>query len=197
MSIAAHPGTGRRGDGVHAVTVALGRARCLACALALALSTAIAAIGVFGPPALLAKEAPEVGADPAAERHMMLLASELRCLQCQNQTLADSSAPLAVDLRQQIRELIAKGQTDEQIKAYLGARYGDFVFYRPPLQSNTLLLWFGPALVLVGGLIALFITLRRRQAMAEAGAANGDLSEAEALHVRRLLEDDSEQGSLS
>jgi cytochrome c-type biogenesis protein CcmH len=152
------------------------------------------ALAALAPGAAAAKEAPEVGDDPAAERHMMVLAGELRCLQCQNQTLADSNAPLAVDLRQQIRELIAKGQTDEQIKAYLGARYGDFVFYRPPVQGNTLLLWFGPGLVLVAGLAALYITLKRRLAQPE---PDRDLSEAEARRAQHLLEDDAEEGSLS
>ena len=82
----------------------------------------------------------------------MALAEELRCLVCQNQTLADSHADLAVDLRQEIRELMQKGQSDEEVKRYLVARYGDFVLYRPPLKSSTWLLWFGPAVLLVGGL---------------------------------------------
>jgi cytochrome c-type biogenesis protein CcmH len=153
-----------------------------------------AALCVLAPGPAAAREAPEVGDDPAAERHMLTLAAELRCLQCQNQTLADSNAPLAVDLRQEIRELIAKGQTDAQIKAYLGARYGDFVFYRPPVQSNTLLLWFGPALVLVAGMSALYITLKRRLAQPEAPR---DLSDAEARRAQHLLDDDAEEGSLS
>ena len=144
-----------------------------------------------------ATEAPEVGDNPAAERHMLQLAAELRCLQCQNQTLADSNAPLAVDLRQEIRELIAKGQTDQQIKEYLGARYGDFVFYRPPVQGNTLLLWFGPALLLVGGLVALYITLRRRLARLEAEGATAELSDAEARRAQNLLDEETGESSLS
>lgn len=136
--------------------------------------------------AALAREAPEVGEDPVIERHLMQLAAELRCLQCQNQTLADSDAPLAMDLRQEIRELLAKGQSDQQIKDYLAARYGDFVFYRPPLQGNTLLLWFGPALILLGGLGALFLTLRWRLTRIEAESA-ADLSPAEAQRAQHLL----------
>ena len=163
------------------------------CALALLLVLGCAAM-----PALWAAEAPEVGDNPAAERHMMALAAELRCLQCQNQTLADSEAPLAVDLRQEIRELIAKNQTDEQIKAYLVARYGDFVLYRPPVKSKTLVLWFGPAVVLVGGLLALYLALRRRNARLEleaAGdAARGGLSAAEARRAQNLLATDAEEG---
>jgi len=141
-----------------------------------------------------AREAQEVGDDPAAEHHMMQLASELRCLQCQNQTLADSNAPLAVDLRQQIRELLAKGQSDEQIKQYLVARYGDFVLYRPPLKSNTFLLWFGPALVLLAGLAALFWNLKRRLRRLESSPQYGD---AESERAQRLLEKEAQEGGLS
>jgi cytochrome c-type biogenesis protein CcmH len=144
-----------------------------------------------------AVEAPEVGDNPAAERHMLQLAAELRCLQCQNQTLADSNAPLAVDLRQEIRELIAKGQTDQQIKEYLGARYGDFVFYRPPVQSNTMLLWFGPAVLLVGGMLALYITLRRRLARLEAEGVTAELSDADARRAQNLLDEETGESSLS
>ncbi len=142
--------------------------------------------------AAVAAEAPEVGDNPAAERHMMTLAAELRCLQCQNQTLADSEAPLAVDLRQEIRELIAKGQTDEQIKAYLVARYGDFVLYRPPVKSKTLVLWFGPAIVLVIGLLALYLAVKRRNAhLAAQGAADAapQWNAADAQRAQRLLAD--------
>lgn len=100
---------------------------------------------------------------------MMVLAEELRCLVCQNQTLADSQADLAADLRQEIRELMMKGESDEQIKRYLVARYGDFVLYRPPVKAVTWLLWFGPGVLLVGGLAVLYAVVlrRRRQASAE------------------------------
>lgn len=116
-----------------------------------------------------AREAPPVGQDPAIEHRMMVLAEELRCLVCQNQTLADSQADLAADLRQEIRELMMKGESDEQIKRYLVARYGDFVLYRPPVKAVTWLLWFGPGVLLVGGLAVLYAVVlrRRRQASAE------------------------------
>ena len=175
-----------RGTALWAATRAVTGSLLLALAMTAAMLVPVAA-----------KEAPEVGADPAAERHMMQLASELRCLQCQNQTLADSNAPLAVDLRQQIRELLAKGQTDEQVKSYLVARYGDFVLYRPPLKSNTLVLWFGPALVLLVGLAALFLTLKRRLARLESMASKTQLSEAESQRAQHLLEDEAEEGGLS
>jgi cytochrome c-type biogenesis protein CcmH len=113
-------------------------------------------------PAARAAEAPTVAADPALEARVMEIATELRCLVCQNQTIADSHAALAVDLRNQVREMLRQGQSREQIVAYMTARYGDFVLYRPPLKESTALLWFGPAALLVGGLITLVIVLRRR-----------------------------------
>jgi len=121
-----------------------------------------------------AREATPVGEDPAVERRMMTLAQELRCLVCQNQTLADSQADLAADLRQEIRELIKKGQSDEQIKRYLVARYGDFVLYRPPLKAVTWLLWFGPAVLLVGGLAALYLVVLRRRRLAATEPLSAD-----------------------
>jgi cytochrome c-type biogenesis protein CcmH len=160
-----------------------------ACALLAALAGASA----------LAAEAPEVGDNPAVEHHMMALAAELRCLQCQNQTLADSEAPLAVDLRRQIREMISQGRSDADIKDYLAARYGDFVFYRPPVEGKTLLLWYGPAVILGGGLLALFLALRRRNARIDAQAAQGGapISGPEAVRARRLLAGESDEESAS
>ena len=113
-------------------------------------------------PLLAGAESQPLGADPAVEARLKALSHELRCLVCQNQTLADSTAPLAEDLRIEIRELIAKGMTDKEITDYLVARYGDFVRYRPPLKSQTVLLWLGPTLLLAGGITGLWITLRRR-----------------------------------
>jgi cytochrome c-type biogenesis protein CcmH len=91
------------------------------------------------------------------------LEMELRCLVCQNQTLADSNAPLAEDLRREVRELANSGKSDADIKAYLVARYGDFVLYRPPLQSNTWLLWIGPFALLAGGASIWYAIVRRRR----------------------------------
>jgi cytochrome c-type biogenesis protein CcmH len=110
-----------------------------------------------------AKEAVPVAADAAMEKRVMALATDLRCLVCQNQTIADSHADLAVDLRNQIREMLGKGQSDAQIRDYMTARYGDFVLYNPPMKSTTALLWVGPPLLLGAALLALFVTLRRRQ----------------------------------
>jgi cytochrome c-type biogenesis protein CcmH len=109
-----------------------------------------------------AKDAEPVSTDPALEARMMSLAVELRCLVCQNQTIADSHADLAVDLRNQIRDMIAKGQSDDQIRQYMTDRYGDFVLYKPPFKPTTALLWAGPPVLLVAALAALFLMLRRR-----------------------------------
>jgi cytochrome c-type biogenesis protein CcmH len=136
-----------------------------------------------------AREATPVGEDPAIEHRMMVLAEELRCLVCQNQTLADSQADLAADLRQEIRELIKKGQTDEQIKSYLAARYGDFVFYRPPVKAVTWLLWFGPGVLLVGGLATLYLVLLHRRRLAAAEPLSAD-QEKRALEL--LSENESQ-----
>ena len=113
----------------------------------------------------LAKEAAPASDDPAIEARMLRIASELRCLVCQNQTIADSHADLAEDLREEVRVLIRKGSSDQQVIDYMTARYGDFILYRPALQPKTWLLWFGPAAMLVGGGAALVALLRRRKRM--------------------------------
>jgi cytochrome c-type biogenesis protein CcmH len=147
------------------------RARSVAC-LFVALLLAATAMGAA------AKEAVPEAADPALEARMTRITSELRCLVCQNQTIADSSADLAADLRRQTRELLQQGKSDQEIVAYMTARYGDFVLYRPPLRATTALLWFGPALMLIGGAAALVLVLRRRSRMAsdafEADAGEDD-----------------------
>jgi cytochrome c-type biogenesis protein CcmH len=116
-----------------------------------------------------AKDAVPVATDPALEARMLAITSELRCLVCQNQTIADSHAELADDLRRQVREMLVRGDSNQQITDYMTARYGDFVLYRPPLKSSTWLLWFGPGLLLGGGLIALALVLRKRSQL---GAEN-------------------------
>jgi len=110
----------------------------------------------------MAKEAAPAAADPVLEARMQAIAVELRCLVCQNQTIADSHADLAVDLRNQVREMLRQGKTDREIIDYMTARYGDFVLYRPPVKGTTMLLWFGPAVLLVGGVGILWLVLRRR-----------------------------------
>ncbi|HET9580248.1 MAG TPA: cytochrome c-type biogenesis protein [Usitatibacter sp.] len=126
---------------------------------------------------LHAGEAKPVAADPALESRVAALAEELRCLVCQNQTLQDSQAPLAVDLKNQVREMLASGKSEPQVVEYLVARYGDFVLYRPPLKPATLLLWIGPLLLLA---LSLFGLLRhiRRQATEPAAAATAPDADA-------------------
>ena len=102
--------------------------------------------------------------DPVAAARAVHLANELRCLVCQNQSIADSNAELAVDLRRQIREQIAAGKSDSEIMDFMVARYGDFVLYRPPLKLTTVLLWLGPLLLLAAGCVVLARQLRRRRA---------------------------------
>lgn len=109
-----------------------------------------------------AKDAPQVAADPALEKRTLAVAAELRCLVCQNQTIADSNAELAVDLRNQVREMLRQGKSERDIVDYMTARYGDFVLYRPPVKNTTALLWFGPPLLLGAGLVTLWFVLRRR-----------------------------------
>ena len=122
---------------------------------------------------------------PEARERLLKLSAELRCLVCQNQTLADSNADLAVDLRRQVETMVARGDDDETIKRYLVERYGDLVLYRPPVQRNTALLWFGPfALLLLGAVVWVVVARRSRTA---AGAAPTD--EAQRERARRLLDD--------
>jgi cytochrome c-type biogenesis protein CcmH len=112
-----------------------------------------------------AKEAPPAAADPALEKRMLALTEELRCLVCQNQTLADSHAELAIDLKNQVREKLASGMSDKEVIDFMVQRYGDFVLYRPPVKTTTWLLWFGPFLLLVTGIFVLMRKLAKRRAM--------------------------------
>ncbi len=112
-----------------------------------------------------AGEAVLLAENPEQEARMMAIASELRCLVCQNQTVVDSHSGLAIDLRQEIREQLQRGQNEQQIRDYMTARYGNFIRYRPPVDRSTALLWFGPGLLAVGGLAVLWWTLRRRARM--------------------------------
>ena len=120
--------------------------------------------------------------DTSLDRRTMNLSHELRCLVCQNQTLADSNAPLAQDLRNQIREQLAAGKSEKDVVDFLVARYGDFVLYRPPLKASTVLLWAGPFLFLALGAFALVRFLRRRR------IAEPALSPAERAQAAKLLE---------
>src|SRR5205809_4647039 len=110
----------------------------------------------------LAKEA-QPNEDPQIEQRMRALTEQLRCLVCQNETLADSRADLAQDLRRQIREQMNAGKSDKEIIAFLTDRYGEFVLYNPPVKKTTYLLWFGPFILLIAGTLVLFRFLKRRR----------------------------------
>jgi cytochrome c-type biogenesis protein CcmH len=132
----------------------------------------LAAAVAFAAATLAFGQAEEVAhPDAKVEQRLKSLAEELRCLVCQNQTIADSNAPLALDLRNQIRSQVAQGRSDDQIRAYMVDRYGDFVLYRPPLKAATVALWLGPFLLLaVGAAIFVFIVRRKRAPDAAAPA---------------------------
>jgi len=141
-------------------------ARRAGAALALTLGFFLGAGAMTALPAW-AREAPAVADNPVIESRMMALASELRCLVCQNQTIADSHADLAIDLRQQIREQLVAGKSEGQIRDYMTERYGDFVLYKPPVKPTTMLLWYGPGVLLLVGFVLLVVSLRRRQRLAD------------------------------
>jgi cytochrome c-type biogenesis protein CcmH len=112
-----------------------------------------------------AAEAVPVGNDPVIEQRMVNMAKDLRCLVCQNETLAGSHAELAEDLRKDIRQQMKLGKSDKEVVKYLTDRYGDFVLYKPPFRSYTLLLWFGPFLFLLGGAVIWYVTLKKRRGL--------------------------------
>ena len=138
----------------------------------------------------LAKDAQPLGEDPAVEQRLTNLAQELRCLVCQNETLADSRAPLAEDLRGEIREQIKAGKSDKEIIAFLTQRYGDFILYRPRVTYTTYLLWFGPFVLLLGGLYVLFHYIKQRREL----ISEKPLSADERRHAEELLASVSGKG---
>jgi cytochrome c-type biogenesis protein CcmH len=149
-------------------------------ALLLAFVLAFAGVAAAG-------EAAPAAENPALEKRVNAVASELRCLVCQNQTIADSTAGLAIDLKNQIRERMERGESDRQIVDFMVQRYGDFVLYRPPIKATTLLLWFGPLLLVIVGLLTLY-----RRLKAQASTEDPELSPAERERAARLLAADSE-----
>ena len=150
--------------------------RVIAAALALALAPFGAEVGGA------AFEPRDFPSAEAAARYQRLV-SELRCLVCQNQNLADSNAELAADLRGQVHDMIVAGKSDAEITDFMVTRYGDFVLYRPPLKPKTVLLWSAPLLLGAGGLLLLYRQLRRRQV----GATAADLDEEERARLREML----------
>jgi cytochrome c-type biogenesis protein CcmH len=132
-----------------------------------------------------AGEAAPLADDPVVEQRLIIISEELRCLVCQNESLAGSRADLAMDLRREIRTLIKDGKTDPEIKEFLVSRYGDFVLYRPPVKPMTWALWFGPFLLMIGALIMLVRLVRRSQR----DAATPALDPAQRAKAQSLLQD--------
>ena len=153
-------------------------------ALALLLSAATTAAAV---------QPDEMLKDPKLEARAREISRGLRCLVCQNQSIDDSNAPLARDLRLRVRDRLLKGDTNEQVMAYIHERYGDFVLLKPPLKPVTYLLWFGPPALLVVSILALFLRYRRRRLLAEA-ARPAPLSAEEKARLDRLLGDTGKEG---
>jgi cytochrome c-type biogenesis protein CcmH len=141
----------------------------------------LACAGAFGQASEVARP------DPVTEQRLKDLAEELRCLVCQNQTIADSNATLAQDLRNQIRQQIAQGRSDEEIRTYMVERYGDFVLYRPPLKATTVVLWLGPLLLLVVG-AGIFWRVVARRHEAPASSAPAAPEAARRAEIEALLD---------
>lgn len=139
-------------------------------------------------PVAHAGEAAPLAADPVVEARMIAISEELRCLVCQNESLAASHAELAEDLRREVRSLIRDGKSDAEVRDYLVSRYGDFVLYRPPVKPTTWLLWFGPFLILAAAIIGLIAYLRRRASLLKPAA----LSAADRAAAEALLSGDSQ-----
>ena len=143
-----------------------------------------ACLVLFGVTSTLAKEALPMAQDPVLEKRLVLISEELRCLVCQNESLASSRAELANDLREEVRKLIAQNLSDQQIKDYLVTRYGDFVLYRPQVKPLTWALWFGPFLLLVAAVWGMFSYVRQRQS---AQTAVAPLSDADRHKAQAIL----------
>ena len=142
------------------------------------------------PRAALAVQPDEILTDPALEGRARTLSKELRCMVCQNQSIDDSDAPLARDLRLLVRERLTDGDSDRQVIDFLVARYGEFVLLKPRVALHTALLWFGPPALLCGGALALFVIARRRNRRdpdAQLKPEGGDLTAAEQARLSELL----------
>jgi cytochrome c-type biogenesis protein CcmH len=137
----------------------------------------------------VAAQSPPQDVDAQLEKRVYVFSQQVRCLVCQNETLADSRADLAADLRREIREQMKTGRSDEQIAAFLTARYGDFVLYRPPLKPTTYPLWFGPFVLLAGGLFALYRSLKHWPVLPDVQP----LTAGERRRARQLLKTQGEE----
>lgn len=139
-----------------------------------------------------AKDATPLADDPMTEQRLISISEEMRCLVCQNESLAGSRSDLANDLRREIRILIKEGKSDDQIRSFMVERYGDFVLYRPPVKPITWLLWIGPFMILLIGIAVLFTYLRRRNSAVTTVA----LSDDDNKRIDALLNAKDEKGVL-
>jgi cytochrome c-type biogenesis protein CcmH len=146
---------------------------------------AVALAMLLGTFSALAREAAPLADDPRVEARLVVIAEELRCLVCQNESLIASRAGLAMDLKHEVREQIKAGKSDQEIRDFMVQRYGDFVLYRPPLKSSTVLLWIGPFVLLVAGFAVVWIFVRRRRAMQSAVLSAEEEARADALLAKR------------
>jgi cytochrome c-type biogenesis protein CcmH len=149
-------------------------------------SIAVILLGLLLATIVSAKDAAPLAEDPVVEQRMIHITEELRCLVCQNESLAGSHADLAEDLRREVRGLIREGKSDDEVKEFLVSRYGDFVLYRPPMKATTALLWLGPFVLAIVGLIALVLYLRRRSL----SVVDAMLNDEEKQRAEALLKED-------
>ena len=140
-------------------------------------------------PFLASEEARPLADDPVLEERVKAISYELRCLVCQNQTIADSNAGLAIDLRNQVRDMLKRGMSDTDIREFMVARYGDFVLYNPPVKNTTVLLWLGPLLMLViAGVLAIRVIRSRSKP-----SVSQDLADADIHRARVMLSESDEK----
>lgn len=149
----------------------------------MALRVALCVLGVLWFAPVPAGEAPPVAEDPVLEKRMMKIAEDLRCLVCQNQNVADSHAELAIDFKNEIRRLLREGKTDEEVRAFMVQRYGDFVLYNPPVKTTTWLLWLGPFVLMLAGLFMLVRKLKQRNKIQANGLVLSDDEHRRALDL--------------
>jgi len=155
-------------------------------------SILLIALCVFSFNLSFAKDAAPLADDPVIEQRLISISEEMRCLVCQNESLAGSRSDLANDLRREIRTLIKEGKSDDQIRSFMVERYGDFVLYRPPVKPITWLLWIGPFIILLIGIAGLLIYLRRRNN----AVTNIALSDDDNQRIDALLNNKNEKGAL-
>jgi cytochrome c-type biogenesis protein CcmH len=156
---------------------------------ALLAALVVAVAGMATAQAQVQQEAQTIASDPALEKKVNEIGLELRCLVCQNQTISDSNAGLAVDLKNQIREQLQAGRSEKQIIDFMVERYGDFVLYRPPVRATTILLWAGPFVLLALGVFGAVVVVRRRREEADNAP---QLTEAQRRKAAQLLQDEPE-----